>query len=98
MNDNRARKIFIFDMADFNNMRFLDNHGNLRKNFTSDCIFYYSKEALATLDKAEEKYPKSNFQLELLPSNIRFFPCKNEDFWHLFGITRNRYYGSLKND
>lgn len=98
MSEKRARKIFIFDMADFNNMRFLDNHGNLRKNFTSDCVFYFSKEALATLEKAEKKYPKSNFQPELLPDNIRFFPCKNEDFWHLFSVKRETYYRSLKND
>lgn len=86
MNEKRARKIFIFDMADFNNMQFLNSNGNLQKDFTSNCIFYNSKEANLISEKAEKKYPKSNFQLELLPSNIRFFPCKNEDFWDLWKI------------
>lgn len=97
MNENRARKIFVFDMADFNNMQFLDSNGNLQKDFTSNCIFYNSKEANSISEKASKKYPNSNFQLDLVPSSVCFLPCKNEEFWDLFRVKQNEYYKRIKN-
>lgn len=97
MSEKRAREIFIFDMTDYPTCQFLDKHGNKTKDFTDDCIFLSSKEAISISEKAEKKYPNSNFQLELLPKNIRFFPCKNEDFWHLFNAFYEAYYRSIKN-
>lgn len=98
LNEKRTRKIFVFDMADYPTCQFLDKHGNKTKDFTDDCIFLSSKEAISVSERAEKKYPSSNFQLDLIPSNICFFPCKNEDFWHLFVINQNRHCRSLKND
>lgn len=89
MNEKRARKIFIFDMADYINCQFLDRHGNKTKDFTDDCIFLSPKEAGSVSEKAKEKYPNSNFQLDLIPIGLTHFFYKNEYFWDLY-IIKNK--------
>lgn len=86
LNEKRTRKIFIFDMADYPTYQFLDKHGNKTKDFTDDCIFLSSKEAISVSERAEKKYPSSNFQLDLVPSRFTHSFCKNEYFWDLWKI------------
>lgn len=86
MSEKRARKIFIFDMTDYPTCQFLDKHGNKTKDFTDDCIFLSSKEAISISEKAEKKYPNSNFQLDLIPSRLTHLFYKNEYFWDLYKI------------
>jgi len=89
MIEKQVRKIFIFDMADYINCQFLDRHGNKTKDFTDDCIFSGSKEANSVIEKAEEKYPNSNFQLDLVPIRLTHFFYKNECFWNLWKLENN---------
>lgn len=86
LNERPTRKIFVFDMADYPTCQFLDKHGNKTKDFTDDCIFLSSPEAISISEKAEEKYPSSNFQLDLVPNCLTHFSCKNEYFWDLWKI------------
>lgn len=79
----RRFPIFVFDMNDYPNPQFLTSGGFLTSEFTRDCYFFSSKEALRVSQIAQSKYPKANFQLDIIRHEFPFPKMEAKVFWRV---------------
>lgn len=81
MSRNYDRKLFVFNMAEPKFEFFLNRDGEICEDFSPNCIFFDSVQAMNKIKEFESTHKNFNLQIELVPPSINSVTYSNRDFW-----------------
>lgn len=81
MSRNYDRKLFVFNMAEPKFKFFLNRDGEICEDFSPNCIFFDSVQAMNKIKEFESTHKNFNLQIELVPQSIDSATHSNRYFW-----------------
>lgn len=81
MSRNYDRRLFVFNMAEPKFKFFLNRDGEICEDFSPNCIFFDSVQAMNKIKEFESTHKNFNLQIELVPQSISSVTYSNRDFW-----------------